>query len=437
LSQDVKNSGAVSGAGFGLPEILNILYRGRRIVFYITLLGIIAGVAYGVFTKPLFRATAQIRPGIVSYSELGAPVREWALKDIVRWFRGNLFWDDMREESPFDEAAGPPVILAEFISSGPQYSRGGNVITLTNLSPDPLVAVKALKIAIASFNRQASQDSSSSTMQLTIGGAEVRKKKIIFAMDKVDGEMERTNLDIKNVQTELLKVDAAEKRIESEIERLKFSAEWRLQAVDKTLAEAESARGRRADAEVLLASLMDGKSVGSISESAGNTPVDEILLQSVQRNEAALAGELLSTVNELGAYIYNSTVRADSLQEAAAIVKSKIRKLELEKSVDLVQQRAVFQLKIDELEIRREIDLQSEKNDLKSDLEAVQLQLDMLSPLEQVGRVTVSQKPVRPRKMRALVILTALAFMGSIFVVFVWEFLRRNRKAILAENSGQ
>jgi len=268
LSQDMKNSEAMAAAesqtGFGLPQVLNILYRGRRIIFYLTLMGVLAGVAYGLFTKPLFRATAQVRPGIVSYSAEGAPIREWALKDIVRWFRTGLFWDSMREVSPFDEAPGPPIILAEFISSGPQ-SRGGNVITLTNLSPDPLLAVKALKLAIATFNTEASQDSIASTLQLTIGGAKVRKQKIEFEIDKVIGEMQRTSLKIKNIESEILKVDAEEKRINGKIEKLQFGRQWRLAAIEKTLAEAETSQIRRADAEVLLNSFMDNEFSDAIS----------------------------------------------------------------------------------------------------------------------------------------------------------------------------
>ena len=438
MSQDHSETvaAAESQAGFGLPQVLNILFRGRRIIFYLTLLGLLAGVAYGLITKPLYRATAQVRPGIVSYSENGAPIREWALKDIVRWFRTGLFWDEMREVAPFDEAPGAPIILAEFISSGPQ-SRGGNVVTLTNLSPDPLHAVKALELAIATFNREGSQDSTASTLQLTIGGAEIRKKKIEFEMDKVAGEMERTSLKVKNIETEILKVDAEEKRINGEIEYLQYGRQWRLAAVKKTLAEAEEARARQTDAEALLKSFLDSESAGTISPSAGDNPVDAILLQSVQRNEAALAGELLTTVNELGSYIFNRSVYADSLREYAAEIQAEIIGLELEKSVDLAQERAAFQLQIDDLIVVRDVDLKSKIDHLTSDLQAEQNQLDMLSPLEQVGHVSVSQKPVRPRKMRALVILTVLAFMGSIFVVFVWEFLRKNRAAIMAENTGR
>lgn len=393
-------------AGFGLPQVLNIIYRGRRTVLYLTLLGVIAGVAYGIITKPLFRASAQVRPGIVSYSEQGTPVREWALKDIVRWFRTGLFWDDMRVEAPYDQFQGPPIILAEFISSGPQYLRGGDVITLTNLSTDPLVAVDILKKSILSFNAQAAGDSSASTLMLTLGGAKVRMDKIRAEISKVEGERERANLGIGEQQTELAKLEAEIQRLDQAIARSSFGSQWRTAAVEKTLAEAEIARRRLADAEAMLSE--------------------------VEANEAAVAGDLVASVNHLGSYIYHSTARADSLRDEVAARDLVIKDLELKKTVVIPQQMAAIRLKIDDLEIQRDVDLVGDRKALEADLQAIQVQVDMLSPLEQVGRVTVSQKPVRPRKLRALVILTFLAFMGGVFLVFLREYFLHNRKAILA-----
>lgn len=424
-------------AGFGLPQVLNIVYRGHRLVIFLTLLGAVAGVAYGLITKPLFRASVQVRPGIVSYSEQGAPVREWALKDVVRWFRSGLYWDDLRASTPYQDLAGPPVILADFISSGPQYLRGGDIITLTNLSTDPLVAVDILKQAVASFNAQANRDSTTSTLQLTLGGARVKMDKIQAEMDKLGGDRERADLGIQELETQQVQLDAEAKRLQKKIDRLNFGRQWRLDAVDKTLAESAAARKRLAAAQKMLDSLkLSASPGGGDSPSAGNK-VDQVLFQAVQRNEAIQAGELLTTVNELGSYIYNSTARADSLRDKAAELEATIADLTLKKNVDLAQQKKVIQLKIDELVIQRDIDLKSTLAGLKADLKAEQVKVAMLTPLEQVGRVTVSSKPVRPRKSRAVVILTVLAFMGGLFLVFVREYFYHNRETILDRSGGQ
>jgi hypothetical protein len=180
LNQDAAPVSSVS-----LPGLLNILYRGRRLVLLATAVGLVAGLAYSFLVRPLYRATAQVRPGIVSYSDFGAPVREWALKDIVRWFRTYLYWEDLRQLEPFADRKGPPPILADHIPEGPQYQQGGDVITLTCLDADPLLAVAILRSAIGSFNSQASQDSLGSTMHLTLGGARVRLENIPTEINQI------------------------------------------------------------------------------------------------------------------------------------------------------------------------------------------------------------------------------------------------------------
>ena len=434
LSQDVPSNEqqeiVEEGFGISLPNLLNILYRGRRIVFYLTLVGLLAGVGYGIFTKPLFRATAQVRPGIVSYSGQGAPIREGALKDVVRWFRKALYWDDMYDVEPYDEMKVAPIILADFISSGPQFMRGGDVITLTNLATDPLLAVDTLKRSISSFNRQANQDSSSSSLQLTLGGVEVRMDKIRNNILRIDGEVQRAELDIKKLEAEILVVDASSEKLSNRLNRLESGRTWRLNAAANSKAEAEAGRLRLVEAEKLLQTLLASEQDAAGGIANDSDAVSQILLQTVKRNEAALAGELLSTVNQLSSYIYHSTTRADSLTDSIKEIDLEMASIKLTVSVDMTQKKEELKLRIKDLEIKKSIDLIQDKAELEADLQGNQVQLDMLTPLEQVGRVTVSQRPVRPRKMRAATILTFMAFMGSIFVVFVWEYYQRNKGAI-------
>jgi Chain length determinant protein len=431
-SQSTENQGgAPEGLGLSLPRIINILFRGRRTIVYLTLVGVLAGVGYGIFTKPLYRATGQVRPGIVSYTDQGAPLREWALKDIVRWFRTGLYWDDMRVVAPFDDLKVPPIILAEFIS-GPQFTRGGDVITLTNLSTDPLVAMDVLKIAIASFNAQASRDSSSSSLQLTLGGSRVRMEKIQHQIDRSVADVQHVDLEIKQLEADILVVEASARGLDEKLKRLRYGRKWRETAAAMSLAEAEAARLRLAEAEKLLQTMMTIEPADAQGGVGDDDPVSLLLLDTVKRNESALAGELLRTVNELSAYIYHSTVRADTLKDTVADIDMQIGTLVLQRDIELVQKKQALLLAIMDLEIKKTVELPNEVEQLKTDLLAEQVQVDMLSPIEQVGRVTVTQKPVRPRKLRALAILTFLAFMGSIFVVFFLEYYRRNKEAIVA-----
>ena len=59
-------------------------------------------------------------------------------------------------------------------------------------------------------------------------------------------------------------------------------------------------------------------------------------------------------------------------------------------------------------------DLPNEKSQFEGELRSEQVKLNMITPLELVGRTTATDRPVRPRKPRALSILTILALFGGI-----------------------
>ena len=135
--------------------LLNILYRGWRAIAVITVLGLVAGVGYGIVVKPLYRSTAQVRPGIVAFTDQGAPLRGWAREDVIHFFEAALFWQDMRQDPALGDLTAPPVITAEFVPSTMQFMAGGDVITLTNLSREPRRAVAVLDRAMARSSTRA------------------------------------------------------------------------------------------------------------------------------------------------------------------------------------------------------------------------------------------------------------------------------------------
>jgi len=418
-------------SALSLTGLLNILYRGRRLLFYCTLAGLLAGVAYGLLTRPLFRATAQVRPGIVSYSDLGAPVREWALKDIVRWFRTMLYWEDMREQEQFAELAGPPLILADYIASGPQFQQGGDVITLANLDPDPLRAVAVLKTAIASFNRQASLDSLGSTMHLTIGGAKVRMDKIRNNIDQVAAAEERTRLEIAARERMLTQLDAQDKRLAMRITRLEHGRAVRDSVIATIQDDAAAAEVRLRQAKEMLTRVMAGED-GRQAPLRGGDAETDLLLQAARREQAGRVGDLLGTVDGLAARITAAAVTVDTLRDRIAAIDLTIADLRLAREVDLAKQRGDIRQEMDDLQIKLDRDLPHERTQLEADWQGEKVRADLLTPLEQIGRITVTDKPVRPRRLRAAGILTGLGLCSGIFLVMVFEYFRRNRDAILA-----
>ena len=227
-----------------LPEFLNIFWRGRWWIVGITLLGVLAGLTYGWVVKPLYLGTVQVRPGIVTYSAAGDPIRGWALKDVVQWFDTQRFWGEMKKQDEFADWTGAPVIRAEFIPTGLQWTPGGNIITLTHLSRDRAQAGLVLQRAIESFNIQAMADSNDSDIALAVGRARLKIRDYRNDIEALAGDEERTKAEISTREGDLVALEAEAKRIELEKQRLEEEQSWRRGAIGIAQEDIESTRTR-------------------------------------------------------------------------------------------------------------------------------------------------------------------------------------------------
>ena len=422
-----------------LARLLNILWRWKLIILLVTFVGFGAGIVYGLVTTPLFRAKAQVRPGITSFSEGGGPVREWLLKDIVSWFRRQLYWEEMKNEPRWDRYRGAPIIRAEFIPRGPQNRQGGNVITLDTLSPDPLEAVAILESAIESFIRQAAAETLSSTLFLTEAGIEVRMGGIRDDLEQLKAEKERLDLDIAEAKRRLGMVDLERKLIELDIAKLTASNEFHQRTLKVTEAEIERSLASLAEAQNVLAQSKASGSVNparedSLLASLSRDELTQWLLTNIAQTRTIQTGEMILRAQQLGQYVYRTRVKVDSLQYRINLENLEIDKLEGKRDLDLEKKRFDIEQTIAKLQIQRDRDLEHRRNQLTQDLTGLEVQLGVLSPLEKIGRIAVSSHPVRPRKLRATTILTILAFLSSIFLVLALEYYSRNKKVITAKS---
>jgi hypothetical protein len=143
---------------------------------------------------------------------------------------------------------------------------------------------------------------------------------------------------------------------------------------------------------------------------------------------------VLATLVETRASLQNqlrdSEVLADSLTAAIARAKIDIEELKLRREYDLAGDRLAAHQKLGELRLERRYGLELEAADLNNQVREARVQLNMLSPLERVGRITVSDKPARPRKLRAISILTALGLFGGLVLAFAWDYVDRHRYEI-------
>jgi len=405
---DTVRAEAEVAGGVSLTLILNIFWRRRWTVVLLTGCGLLLGLAYSFLSPPQFQATAQVRPGIVAYSDQGGPVREWQLKDVVRWFRTALYWPDLRDEPQFERLDQAPVIDAEFIPQGPQSFQGGDVILLDTLSPEPLEAIAILERAIASFNRQASQDTVGSTLHLTIGGARLRIDQLRDEQEDLEIERAQIGLSVGKLAGELALVDTESKRYDLAIAKLTRKNAQRELMITATENDLARSQKRFEDAEAVLASLLN------------------------DRTDAVGLGELLGTVNDLSAHIFHGTLLADSLRSHIEVDVLEVKRLAASRDVEIGNRRIGLRQQIAELELQRQEGLASKYRVLQQSIASEQIRLGLLTPLERIGRIAVTNEPVQPRKLQATLIATLLGFFSALFFVLAWEYYSRNRMAITA-----
>lgn len=413
--------------------VLNILYRRRLLIIGATVLGLAAGIAYGIIVKPLYRATAQVRPGIVAYNAEGGPIRETALEDLVGWFDKKLYWLDLQKQEGFTTTKVAPIVVAEFVPTL-NFVAGGDVVTLTNLARSPEKAKDTLIRSIESYNNQASIDSLGSSLYLTQRGARLRMDRLTQDMAKLDAEKERTQLKIDEQKRELTMVGLQRQSLELDLQRLREENAWRGRAVTDLRAEAAAGRERLKEADKLLARTMETEhqTGGGVAAGEGGGAVSEVLLQTASREQAGRAGELLGTVNSMSLGVINAAVRADSLAAVVTANDLEMRRLRLVLEIELAKKTADIEQKINDLQIVIDRDLPRERALLQADHDGERTRLEVASPLQRIGVVTATEKPVRPRRARAAAILTFLGLCGGTALALGWEYLDNNRAVITA-----
>ena len=326
-----------------------------------------------------------------------------------------------------------PIVRAEFVASAIQFMSGGDVITLTNLDTDRELAGAILECAMTAFNKQGFSDTLSSDLNLTRKGIEVRMQAIRNDVDLVGAKEDKVALEIVAKQGEQKLIEYEKMKLGLDLQTLAEENAWRKRAAENALVEVETATQRLRSAETMLATVLETeKGTGGAREGTPNQddPVGEVLKQTASREQAGRVGDLLLTVNELSDTIYEGRVKADSLQARITANEMEMERLKLVEDLVLAKRESDIQQQIGQLRIHLEKELPHERSKLSNDLQGEAVKLNNIAPLEQVGRIKISEGPVRPRKLRAATILTILAFFGSLALVFVREYFLVNREAI-------
>jgi len=427
--------GSSPGVGLGLNDILNILWRRRLLILAATAVGALAGILYGQLVTPLHIAKATVQPGITHYDDRAQPHREWNLKDISQWYKRGNQHPHLAVAMGKNPRTFRPIIRAEFIPRGPQ-SRGGNTISLSTLSPDPEEARQILERSVDVFNAFAGSDTAFSGIHIMREqiAANIEKQRAKVAQG--EGKRAKARLDIAAAEADIAAEEAGKRLVEEQIDELENS----VALVQRSILAHEDAIARiRDEAGDLSAKVDEWERLGEEL-----TAQRDSVLQARRGDDSAALllfasslGDIIRDVGELRLGLFDQAERQLEWDRSLRELKIEVRDLEkqiqelvFERDVTIPRNVLTLEQEAAALQIQLDYDLPFEEQDAIQQLRAMRTRLASLTPLEQIGEAVASTRPVRPRKRRAILILTGLAFVSSIFGAFTLEYLSQNWRQI-------
>jgi hypothetical protein len=421
------------GAGFqdpgpeiSLASLLNILWRRRIFVIGLPLLGFILGSVYGAVVTPLYEARAIVRPGITGFGTRGGGNREWKLKDLSRWYSQRLYRSEVAAVLDI-ELWEVPRIRSEFVMKGLQTTEGGNVLTLSILDPDPSRAMEILDTGISAFSKYVLADSTSNALVLSERGLMIQIEEKEREMHVVRNEAERIRLDLVMALRDSMQLDQREIAQRKLIGKMEARSE-RIQA-DLATYELRAERLQVQVAEVNEAVDLARR---ALLDTAGGERLDPSMKASAQMTETEAYRGLLGTATELHGRLLVVTTIQDSLRQGLVVQELEVQRTVLTQSIDFDVSRREIGRALADIRLALESGIELQIDQLYLQIAERQAQIAALSPIERVGPITSSPKPVRPRKSRAVSILTFVGLLGGLGMAFVWEYVWNHRREIFA-----
>jgi hypothetical protein len=415
---------ATSDLDINLASILNILWRRRLIVIGLPALGLLVGVLYGIFGTRRWEATATIRPGITAFSPDGGAWRQWQLKDITRWYEKQLYRQELVERLGLP-AGSRPVIRAEFIAQGLQNLQGGDVITLWTTATSPELAAAILDSSMAVFADYAEADTISSQLKLTRDGLQLQIQGLETQLLAVDKQEAAIGLRLESARAESMLVVAENQELALEVDKL----DGRIAYFEHRLVDLAEEEPR------LLADLTQlDHALRRVSSGEAEEMDDEELPSWVRRDAVLDGGDVLEALATAKLSVQEALAdnRAwyDSLSWAAELSRLKKAQLEIQREVSIRAKIREVEGVIGDLVLERDYDLPSQRRDFETQITERLVKLGTIAPLQRVGDTVTSDDPVRPRPLRAILILVFLGIAGGLVLAFVWDYVAAHRQEI-------
>ncbi len=409
---------------FSLATILNILWRRRIFVLGLPVLGLLVGLLYGAFGTKRWSATATVRPGITSFSPSGQPFRQWQLKDITTWY------DKLHYRQELNKRLGLPrdfkaVIRTEFIATGLTNLSGGEVVTLWTTGTNPELAAAIIDTSITLFQEYVEADTLSSQIKLTRDGLKLQVKVLETRFQSVDRQEVTLNLQLEAARAESLVVAVLDQELGIDLKKIRRRQKLYIHRL-KDLAEIKPT------VEVELAQI-NGVLSSVINDRDGE--VDPAEIPSWVRRDAVLdGGDVMSGLADVRLRLRQRLNRNTAMQDSfnyeldQAVLEYDRRTLKRESTVK--SKLREIERKIGDLKLERDYVLPVKRREVRTDINSRLVQISSLTSLQRVGRTLVSDKPVRPRGKRAIMILVFLGAVGGVVLGFAVDYLRANRQEI-------
>ena len=419
-SEEHKGQGEIS-----LASVLNILWRRRWIVIALPALGLIAGIVYGQVVTPLYKATATIRPGITAFDRNGGGRREWRLKDLTRWFESGMYRPYTAELMGRDPS-DVPLVRADFIQRGLQNIQGGNVITLSVLDASPENAVDGLQSSLAAFTEYAMADTLSNSIVLTRRGLEIQIDELRRYQSVLEARVDSLNADLAVARVESLQIDDEAARLAFAVDRLETERQAQMakrRSLERRLAQLEADRE-----ELTLARKRVRERLGE-----GGVDAPEGVRPQAMITDAEVLRALVSSSAELDRNAAMVKTQIDTLEQGIGSLERRIAVRERANRATIALERAEAGRLMHDLRMARDFEVPNAIRSVQLRIREKLGQLYALSPIEKIGRVQVSDEPVRPRTKRAITILTFLGLVGGIAGAYVFDYLWSHRRRIFRD----
>jgi hypothetical protein len=378
-------------------DIVKVMWNQRWFITGLTMLIVALSVLYILIKTPLYEISAQISPGITDFDKDGNTIRSIVPNDIVVWFTekgyANLFYENW--------PGGLPALMAKQISDS-------SSVRISYYCEKPDEGIKTISMILDDLTNG---DNNYFKRELNVGKAILEQN--------IKG-IEQTNKSLVNEKNKLRKIDWV--RINNQIE----STSEKLSILNKKI---ETNVHNKANAQKALESARKNlhrvntntEEIIALRKQMITDGADKIALlmySNIIQQNIGYANNLQNEILQLNRQINDLTDEENDRLEEVDSLKTEIRNYILERD-------QVISLK------QKEIDLQIENGIVEID--ALKVKLHNLSIINIITPPTSSLKPLKPEKMKIVLLALFVGTTLSILASFLRSFWLHNKSKIMNE----